>query len=619
MQHNTPQQPTTIEEQAFASSVVIVGAGPTGLTAANLLGMAGIKTLVLERNAALSAYPKAITIDDEGLRICQAMGLIDEIVNHTVLDIEAHYLSARHFLVKVSPTSRRNGYPLISTFHQPAFEAVLLQGLDRFPCVEVRFQHTVETFAQDLEQVTLSMSTPDGTHSTVACDYLLACDGGKSPIRHALNISMYQPTLLPRRPRQNRRETDRGQRWLVVDTSNDDDTSTAATFFCEYTRPAVTVPAPQHARRWEFMLLSGERDADLLADEIIHELIRQARASHPTSHLETQDSKPHIVRKTIYTFRSVVAQRFMQGRVFLLGDAAHLMPPFGGQGMNSGLRDAHNLCWKLQLVLQGQTSPKLLETYHMERYPHVKEMILFSSLLGNIVMTTTRRASQLRDWFFTIVNAIPPLRDAITEMRVKPQPQYRKGFLLPTRNRKNKRLVGALLPQPYVLARNGEKILLDDVLGDGFALLRLYKKPEQAFEGVQEDTWEQLGVKPVCVLPQGVSFAEYEHEKCEVVSDMDGKLGDFLRHKQDIFVVVRPDRYVMGVFRATETQEAHKPMFLLKPADGAMGAHLQSVKGAYIDFEKLARTIAEHTGISLRERYYPTTVRETPTQSPNNS
>ncbi len=554
-------RPRGRDESVPTGFVVIVGAGPTGLAAANLLGMAGIQTLVLERNADISDCPKAISIDDEGLRICQSMGLIDEIVKHTVLDIEAHYLSSQHFLARVSPTSRRNGYPLISTFHQPAFEAALLQGLSRFPCVEVRFQHTVETFVQDAEKVTLSIRTSDGTRSTINCDYLLACDGGKSPTRHALGISMYSPTLLPRRQRQNRRETDVGQRWLVVDTINDDDTANAATFFCDYTRPAVTVPAPHHARRWEFMLLSGEKDTDLLDDEAIHELIYQARASHPHMRREAQNSKPHIVRKIVYTFRSVIAQRFMHGRVFLLGDAAHLMPPFGGQGMNSGLRDASNLCWKLQRVLQGHASPTLLETYSTERYPHVREMILFSSILGNIVMTTTKQGSRLRDWLFALINVIPPFRNAITEMHVKPQPRYTKGFLLSTKNRRSKKLMGALLPQPRMLTQDSKKVLLDDMLGSEFAIIRLYERPEQAFENVPEHIREQLGAKYVCVLPQGTSFVKAEHEDCEVIRDVDGVLGKFLHHRQDIFVVVRPDRYVAGVFEVGKTSLDNEGMY----------------------------------------------------------
>jgi len=601
MQHNTTQNPAYSQGDKTSPSVIIVGAGPTGLAAANLLGMAGIQTLVLERNATLSDCPKAISIDDEGLRVCQAMGLRDAVIEHVVLDIEAHYVSAQHLFAKVSPTSRRNGFPLISTFHQPAFEATLLQGLDRFPCVKVCFQHTVETFVQEQEKVTLTVSTPDDTHYTLDCDYLLACDGGKSPIRHLLGIPMYSPTLLPRRRKHNKREDDSRQRWLVVDTINDDDVSTAATFFCEYRRPAVSVPAPHHARRWEFMLLRGERDEDLMADDTIHKFIRQARASHPHIHPAIQHSKPIIIRKTIYAFRSVIAQRFMQGRVFLLGDAAHLMPPFGGQGMNSGLRDAHNLCWKLRLVLQEQAHPRLLETYHVERYPHVKEMILFSSLLGNVVMTTTRMGAWFRNRFFAFVNALPPLREAITEMRVKPQPRYKRGFLLPipfnvqmetrapargrpshtrippkrtviwegrplagalaqfkrlSQHNIHTKLIGAFLPQPYVLTQEGKRVLFDDVLGNGFVLLRLYEKPEQAFEDAQGEQWQRLGVKRVCVMPQGVTGEVMKVEGCEVVSDVDGRLGDFLRHRQGILLVlVRPDRYVAGVFEVGDIFE----------------------------------------------------------------
>ncbi len=554
MQVPSSQHAVLKQEAENTSSIVIVGAGPTGLAAANLLGMAGIKTLVLERNSNLSDCPKAITIDDEGLRTCQAMGLIEKIIEHSLLDIEAHYLSAQHFLARVAPTSRRNGHPLISTFHQPSFETILLQGLDRFPCVEVRFQHTVETFVQDAERVTLRVSTPGGALSTITCDYLLACDGGKSPTRHALGIPMYQPTLLPRQHRKNKRETDKAQRWLVVDTLNDDDPSTAATFFCEYKRPAVTVPAPSRARRWEFMLLAGEDEADFLDDETIYKLIRQARASHPAMQVEALSNTPLIVRKTIYAFRSVAAQRFMQGRVFLLGDAAHLMPPFGGQGMNSGLRDAHNLCWKLHRVLQQQADPQLLETYHTERYPHVQEMILFSSILGSIVMTTTHRAAQLRDMFFACINTIPLLRNAIVQMRVKPQPRYSKGFLFHSKNRENKSLVGAFLPQPFVVTQDGTKTLLDNVLGNDFVALRLYERPEHAFEHVPEHLQRQLEIQYICVLPQGTPFPATKHKHCLVIRDEEGVLEKFLRHKRDIVVVVRPDRYVAAVLKTYEIQ-----------------------------------------------------------------
>src|SRR5260370_15122235 len=158
-------------------SIIIVGAGPTGLAMGNLLGMFGIDVLILERNAGLSDFPKAISIDDEGLRICQAMGLGHAVIENVLLDIDAHYISGNHYLSKVSPPSQRNGYPLISTFHQPEFEATLLHGLKRFQCVSILFQHTVETFEQSDTEVSLSVRTPERVLKTFTYAYLLACVG----------------------------------------------------------------------------------------------------------------------------------------------------------------------------------------------------------------------------------------------------------------------------------------------------------------------------------------------------------------------------------------------------------------------------------------------------------
>src|SRR5215471_16425896 len=243
------------------TSVIIVGAGPTGLMLGNLLGMAGVETLILESNASLSDCPKAIALDDEGLRVCQAAGLGEVVSENLLLDIDAHYVSAGRLFVKVAPTSKRNGYPLISTFHQPEFEATLLLGLKRFPCVSIQFQHNVESFQQGSTDVVLSVRDSEGNFKTYSCAYLLACDGAKSTIRHQLGIAMRGSTF--------------AQKWLVIDTNNDTDPTAAAVFFCNPRRPSVTVPAPHSSRRWEFMLLPGEYDEELLRDESIRSLIRQ--------------------------------------------------------------------------------------------------------------------------------------------------------------------------------------------------------------------------------------------------------------------------------------------------------------------------------------------------------
>ncbi len=484
-------------------SVIIVGAGPTGLTMGNLLGMYDIDALILEHNAGLSECPKAISLDDEGLRICQAMGLSHAVIENVLLDIDAHYISGKRYLARVAPTSKRNGYPLISTFHQPEFEATLLHGLKRFPCVSVQFQHTVETFEQSDTGVVLSVRTPGGILKTFECSYLLACDGAKSTIRRQLGIPMHGLTY--------------SQKWLVVDTINDDDPSAVATFFCNPDRPAVTVPAPHDSRRWEFMLLPGEREDDLLRDEKIRTLIQQVGGSR----------NPQISRRCIYTFHAALAQTFSKGRVFLLGDAAHLMPPFGGQGMNCGLRDAHNLSWKLQLVLQGLASPALLDTYSQERHEHVAQMIWLSKFLGKIIMPTSKPVAMLRDGAFLALNNIPIIREYLTEARLKPQPRYKHGFIHIYGARESRTIAGMMLPQPEVKTSQGNTTLLDNILGNGFALLRLHHNPDEAFASLKADIWQRLGVR----------FVSIENE-----------FDIFPLNQHNLFILVRPDRYIYGVF-----------------------------------------------------------------------
>jgi 3-(3-hydroxy-phenyl)propionate hydroxylase len=541
--------------------VVIVGAGPTGLVAANLLGKAGVDTLLIERRAALHDFPRAISLDDEGLRICQELGLSSSL---RTLDIYAHYVSRGRLLATVAPTGRPNGYQLIATFYQPELEAALLQGLGRFACVQVLFQHTFESLEQDELGVRLTVRTSADELLCVECAYLLACDGGKSAVRSALGIAMRPPQWRAMRGDQVQRSPlapagsargSGGTRWLVVDCVDDDDPSPVAIFFCDPARPAVTVPSPHNRRRWEFMLMPGEREADLLRPETIHALIGQARASlNPATGL----APPRIMRRAVYTFHTLLATRFASGRVFLLGDAAHLMPPFGGQGMNSGMRDAHNLCWKLHMVLQGRADARLLETYQQERAPHVAQMILFSSLLGRLIMPTSRPIAFGRDLLFRgVINTIPSLRSAIKQLRVRPPSIYTRGFLLPIRSRADQRLRGVMLPQPHVIMQEGRRVLLDEVLGDGFALLTLSHDPPTLLME-DDDLYKRLNLRIVHVQPAEASITpvavqEADDPRCISVLDSEGTLSAFLRHDQNAAILVRPDRYIMGVLRAGDT------------------------------------------------------------------
>lgn len=490
-------------------SVIIVGAGPTGLAAANLLGMMGIDTLVLERNAGLSEYPKAISIDDEGLRICQAMGMHHAVMEHALLDVEAHYISGKRLLARVAPTRAPNGFPLISTFHQPTLEAILRNGLKRYPCVSIQFQSEVERFEQNADRIIVTVTTPAKSSPPprhIECAYLLACDGGKSGIRRALDIPMLGSTYT--------------QKWLVNDTEQDPDTTNTVKFYCNPARPAVNVPSPHMRRRWEFMLLPGETEEDLLRAGRANQLIRQSGGPFA----------PQITRSIVYTFHAASAATYARGRVFLLGDAAHMMPPFGGQGMNCGLRDAHNLCWKLHLVLQGLAHPALLHSYSIERRQHTQQLIRLSTLLGNIVMPTSKPLALLRDSIFSTLNAIPPMRRFLSEAGIKPQPRYTGGFLLspPLRTPFMPSLTGMMLPQPEISIDTDDQTLLDNALGPGFALLRLHENAPKAFASLKSDIWQRLDARFVAIP---------------------GKIKHFPLRNPRQFVLLRPDRYVLGTFK----------------------------------------------------------------------
>ncbi|WP_236031159.1 FAD-dependent monooxygenase [Ktedonospora formicarum] len=517
-----------------------------------MLGLLGISTLLIERNPDLCTFPRAISIDDEGLRVCQALGLGDILLPSMRLGTEAHYISGPHYLARVAPLACRNGFPLISTFHQPTFERALLQGLERFPHVHVRFQYELVNLTQAKDEVFLSLRQPDGGRQQIKCSYVLACDGGRSPIRHMLDLGMRPPSLLPfsRRQRSERSQSGAMQRWLVVDCAGDDDPSNAIIFFCNPKRPAVTVPAPNGGRRWEFMLHPHEQPDDLLRLERIQELIMQSRRSQR----HWSAGKPAcVIRQAVYTFYATMASRLFRHRVFLLGDAAHLMPPFGGQGMNSGLRDVHNLCWKLSLVFQGNASPHLLASYQTERVPHVREMILFSSALGHIIMPTSRRAALARDLLLRgVVARIPPLVESLREMRVKPQPRYKRGLILPATSLKHRHLPGTYLPQPQVLTLQGRSLLFDDLLCSGFALLKLSGEANQAEQPLMHPLWSTLQPRYIVLLPPSSTLKTHWPEHITPVVDSDGSLRSLFGSSQDTYLLVRPDRYILGVFRANE-------------------------------------------------------------------
>jgi len=262
-----------------------------------------------------------------------------------------------------------------------------------------------------------------------------------------------------------------------------------------------------------------------------------------------------IIRSASYTFRARLASRFRAGRVFLLGDAAHMMPPFGGQGLNCGLRDAHNLCWKLRLALQGLAAhPALLDTYSVERGHHTRQLIRLSTLLGTIVMPTSKPLALLRDGIFRALNTIPPARRFLSEAGIKPQPRYTRGCLIPARSWPGKRPPGRLLSHPFIRTTEGIRLPLDELLGSNFAILKFCKDQSDVCAALHHHLWQHLDARFICIYPPGSSLTQAACTNAIAIIDEAGALQQWSGRYRNHYILVRPDRYILGMF--TIKQEA---------------------------------------------------------------
>jgi 3-(3-hydroxy-phenyl)propionate hydroxylase len=509
--------------------VIVVGSGPTGLTLANLLGRAGIDTLLVERHATTVQEPRAVSIDDESLRTMQAAGAIETIMRDVVPGYGSHYYSPRgRCFAKVEPTGTPFGYPRRNAFRQPVLEQQLRDNLVQFPLVHTLFGWQLTGFEDGAEAVRAELASPDGTTRTVTCDYLVGCDGASSTVRDRLGIELGGTTF--------------DERWLIVDLENSGNSTKHTKVFCDIRRPCITLPGPQDTRRFEFKLHAGERDADLLDAERIGDLL----ATHGA------DPAATIRRKVVYHFHARVADRWSRGRVFLAGDAVHLTPPFAGQGMNSGIRDAQNLAWKLASVVRGVAGPGLLDSYVLERRDHVWAMIRLALRMGRIMSPASRLAGFATRMAFTALRAWPPASTYVLQMKYKPKPRFSSGFLLPP-GRTAPQLVGRLFPQPYVVQAEGRRVLLDEVLTEPFCLIAYTSAPDKAFGLPEHPVWNALGIQRVAILPPGSPASACAG--ITVVAAADGALAAVVGRHPDALLLLRPDRYVAAAFTLMEASQ----------------------------------------------------------------
>lgn len=529
--------------------VIIIGAGPVGLTLANLLGQFGVSTVVLEGRDELIDYPRAVGIDDEALRTMQTIGLVDAVLPHTVPDQKIRIINGdRKVLAEINPTTREFGWPRRNGFVQPLVDKVLLDGLARYPHVDVRFGCLVESFTSDSDSATATVRTASGNEQ-VTGRYIIGCDGGRSVTRQHLGLAFEGET--------------RSTRGLVIDVANDPIGTPHAVFGGDPSRGYATLSLPHGIRRWEFTLFEGESEELAEDDAFVYSLL----APHVPN-----PAGLDIIRRRVYAHHARVAEKFRVGRFLLAGDAAHVMPVVAGQGWNSGIRDALNLGWKLAAVVQGTASEKLLDSYEGERRAHVKAMVALSLNMANLVTDHNRLRTAVRDMAAAVVDKLPKARARLNSQGFKPMPKYDHGIVvaseLPTWKSVPDRVgaprsVGTLFPQPRVRNEEGCSVLMDDATGQGWRVI-LWNNDPTAFVG--PDTAETLaGLGGTLVHAVPVSQLLWIKAKASrgvrVIGDESGILKDWFDQRPFSAIIVRPDHVVAAECIAQDLDGVLKKVF----------------------------------------------------------
>ena len=512
--------------------VVIIGAGPTGLTLANLLAAYGVDFIIVDREPGPLDLPRAIVLDDEGARTMQVFGLDDSYLQSTVAAAGSRYFTDKgECFAETGPGPMTYGFAKRQYIFQPELEAVLRERLEQQRPGALFYSSDVVDIACGDGEAAVTVKAPDGSLHTISASWVAACDGGRSPMRERLGIAMSGNTYK--------------QDWIVLDMTDDPDRSLLSKFFCSNVRPAVSVPAPNGGRRYEFMLLPGETREEVLETGFLTDLLKPFRSY----------DEAHVLRKTVYTFHARIADRFRDKRILLMGDAAHLTPPFAGQGMNAGLRDAHNVAWKLAASLLGGASPSILDTYDSERRKPAWDMILLAVSMGNFVMPLGEEDIRFRDHLLKALGPFPAVKDYLMTMRFKPKPRHEAGLYLDLGAQMlEASLVGEMIPQPTV-HRDGRSVRLDRLLGAGFALLAQSDAGAGALQQLERTELLGLPLSKV-ILSSGflnASAGAWQAGAWQTGPEATAIARPLLTHRDQV-MLIRPDRYCAAVFPPAELQ-----------------------------------------------------------------
>jgi 2-polyprenyl-6-methoxyphenol hydroxylase-like FAD-dependent oxidoreductase len=510
----TPVRPAAAASSGDPYDVAIVGYGPTGMTLAALLGGLGHRVVVLERYQGLYNLPRAACFDDEIMRTFQKLGLADEVLPGSVVQTDYEWVNgAGQTLLEVHyDNPARGGWAALYMMYQPYIEAVLDRRCKSLPTVEVRQGWTVDAVQTAGEGVTLEATGQHGDRQTVRARFAVAADGGTGFIRNSLGIGISDYNFQ--------------ENWLVCDFRKRHELPGVPTFrqVCDPVQPTSIVRIGPHHQRFSFMLEPDEHPGRATDPGRVWQRV--------APYLGPDDAE--LVRVANYVFRSRIADQWRKGPVLLAGDAAHEMPPFLAQGMCSGMRDSHNLAWKLDLVLSGLSGPHILDTYQAEREPHVRFITEKAIELGRVQTLRDPVAAHARD-----ERLLAQRRDRREPERLV-YPDLGAGLIAA-----GAPLAGAVFPQACVTDDHGRRRLFDDVAGPGPVLVTRRAELLAAADPALTQRWKRLGGRTVLIQPSH-RVPEQNHDGTLTVTDIDGAYAAWFDQHGCESALVRPDWYLFG-------------------------------------------------------------------------
>ena len=502
--------------------VAIIGYGPVGAALANLLGMSGLKVAILEREPSVYHMPRAVSLDGEGMRLFQTMGLAEALLPKLGISRNILHVNREGKLLVmfarggIGPDGWHHAY----RFFQPELEAVLRSGVERYANVEVKLRCDAFAIDEGSDHARVRYENlAIGKLEELTARYVIGCDGARSTVRRFMRAAL-----------QDLRSH---ERWIVLDmiletpplgvpeAADETGEIVDAIQYCDPSRPTTFIPMPGKRHRWEFMMMPDDDPVKVVQPDSIYNLVRPWKIDPATSRIE---------RAVVYTFHSSLATRWRQGRLLLAGDSAHQMPPFLGQGMCSGMRDAANLAWKLRDVLQGRAPESLLDSYEAERMEHVRAYIELAVKLGSIIQTTDPEKARKRDAELLLnPTMIRPLTPRLG-------PGLHGAAEAPA---------GTRAEQPIL--NDGKR--LDDRVGHRFAVLA---DPALA----------------ASISSEARTALEQLHG---VVVPADGEARGYLKRTGVRALVIRPDRHILGVANnASELDEVMRRMPLMAVASSTL-------------------------------------------------